>query len=208
MKLFCLIIFLLSTTQLNAASITVAPFEMELHVQDGYELEGELELSCRYEKLVFGDSAEYETFYAPTKKLSVIKHAEGKLNRVVLVNDEKLFFKYNRSFHFGKECRASFKVIFFSKNYATGYGLKPNRAVSFMLWKGVSDYQEGNQSYDLRKMQKYLENTTYSFKERYFRPSHMNISILQDGREARTSPWVEKAYLNPETGIPYKPSFN
>jgi hypothetical protein len=205
MKILSLIFFLLTSTQINAASITVPPFEMELDLQDGYELEGELELSCRYEKLIFGDSSEYKVFYAPVKNLLVSKQVEGEFNRVKIVNNEKLFFEYNRAFHYGKECRLSFKVNFFSTEYATGYGLKPKRAVSFMLWKGFYDYQEGDQNYDLRKMQKFLDNTKYSFRERFVRPSHVNIYILQDGREARTSPWVEKAYLNPETGLPYRP---
>ncbi len=187
-----------------AASITVPKFTLNMDVQTGYSVSGEIELACRYEKIVFGDSAQFETFYQTPKKLTVISKKGAGFNSITLVNNEELFFEYDRAFKFGKECRASFKVFFVSNVYALGHGIKPLAPVTFTLWEGFYDYEEGDQEYDLEKMRKYLHQTTYTFTEKMF-SNMMHIRILQDGREAKTSPWVEKAYFDPKTGKPFSP---
>lgn len=203
MKIF--IITILSLSNLYAASITVAPFEMNLRIEKGYALKAELELACRYEKWVWGDSAEYETFYQAPVKLTVKEVHNGEFKEIRLINSRSLFYEYDEFFRSNEECRASFKVVFYSLKYALGYGVNPKKPVSFQLWKGFYDYEAGDQRYDLRKMEKYLDLATYTFVEKKFSNSHLNIWIKQDGREAATNPWVEKAYLNPETGRPYIP---
>lgn len=189
-----------------AASVTVQPFKMEMEVQKGYDVRGEIELACRYEKFVLSDSAEYETFYQSPKKLLINKaNIEGtNLNRVTLESKQKLFFEYDNPFRYGKECRVSYKVFFESENYALGHTIRPNKPVTFKLWQGFYDYKEGDQVYDLEKMRKYLDQTTYTFTEKKT-SKFIIVRILQDGREADTSPWVEKAYLDPNTGKPYPP---
>ncbi|MBC76713.1 MAG: hypothetical protein CME64_11925 [Halobacteriovoraceae bacterium] len=188
------------------ASITVPPFEMEFLLQKDYEVKGQIELACRYEKFVISDSAEYEMFNGPEKKLKFEYVQEGEFNRVKLVNDKKLYFEYDKLFKWNKECRASFEVVFSSSKYALGHGYKPSKAVSFKLWKGMYDYQEGDQLYDLDKLKKYLSNTTYSFSESQINDNYLSIRIFQDGNEADTSPWVESAYINPKTGKPFPPT--
>ncbi len=204
MRLLGVLTAFFTISTLHAASITVNPFKLELDIQEGYSVEGEVELACRYEKFVFGDSAEFETFFQAPKKLSIKTKKMGSMNKVTISSNEKLFFEYDRAFKFGKECRASFKVSFISDHYALGYGVRPREAVRFQLWKGFYDYEEGDQIYDITKIEKYLHRTTYTFTQKRF-PSMIHIRILQDGREAATNPWVEKAYLNPDTGKPYTP---
>lgn len=204
-KILGFILFLITLGSVQAASITVYPFEMELLIQKGYDLKGQVELACRYEKFVLGDSAQYETFTKGPVKLRIEREDEGEFKRVRLVSKNRLYFEYDEYFKYGKECRASFKVIFYSEKYALGHTIKPKSPVSFTLWKGFYDYQEGDQVYDLNKMRKYLDQTTYTFTERTTSQNYYIIRILQDGKEAQTSPWVEKAYLNPQTGRPYPP---
>ncbi len=188
-----------------AASITVPRFEMEFLLQKNYEVNGKISLACRYEKFVIGDSAEYETFYGPEQKLVFKVISEGDFNRVKLTNNQDLYFEYDRLFKWGKACRASFDVVFSSTKFALGHGSSPDKAVSFKLWKGTYDYEEGDQIYDLNKIGKYLDNTTYSFSETLVGDRYLSVRIFQDGEEADTSPWVEKAYINPETGKPFPP---
>ncbi len=204
MRILGLFAAYLTLFSIQAASITVHPFELEFDLQEGYSVDGEVELACRYEKFVFGDSAEFETFYQAPKKLKV-KVTKGQgFNKVALINQDKLFFEYDGLFKYGKECRASFEVNFVSDHIAKGHGRNPREAVSFKLWKGFYDYEEGEQVYDLDKMKKFLHHTTYTFTQKKF-TNLIHIRILQDGREAQTNPWVEKAYLNPATGKPYPP---
>ena len=200
-----LILFLvLLCTSVHAASITVPKFTLEFDIKKGYDVSAEVELACRYERLIFGDSAEFETFYQAPKKLKVkVKSSQG-LSHIELSNDSQLYFEYDNFFKLGKECRASFKVFFVSQNYALGHSIKPQKAVTFTLWEGFYDYEEGDQFYDVEKMRKYLHNTTYTFKEKVL-SDRMHIYILQDGREANTNPWVETAIFNPATGKPYPP---
>ena len=201
------IIFLLSlfATQLFAASITVRPFEMEFDLQVGYSVKGEVELSCRYEEWVWGDSAQYETFYQDPSPVMISEEKMGDKKRVTIKNPRELYFEYDEFFRSNEECRASFKFVFYSENYAMGFGANPKKPVSFKLWKGFYDYQDGDRVYDLNKMRKYLDKTEYTFVEKRFQDSHINIWIKQDGREADTSPWVAKAYIDPTTNLPYPP---
>lgn len=199
------ILFYLCSLNIFAASVTVAPFEMELDLQKGYKLQGSIELACRLEKWVWGDSAQYETFYQDPSELRITTIDNGDFNKIIINNPNELYYEYDRFFSSDEECRASFKFQFISLNYAMGYGIKPKKPVTFQLWKGFYDYQKGDQRYDLNKMRKYLDRTVYTFVEREVTNSHINVWIKQDGREASTSPWVEKAYLNPETGKPYTP---
>lgn len=206
MKSFFTLCFILVAHTAFSASVTVLPFSMVLDLQKDYELTAQMSLACRYEKLVFGDSAEYETFYKEADILKVSYNDLGNgFNQVVIRNPEKIKFTYNHPLIYGEECRASFKVNFTSLRYAKGHGLKPKEPVSFQLWKGFYDYQEGNQTYDLNKMRKYLDKTEYSFSEQKT-ANALIIRILQDGREAHTSPWVERAILNPQTGLPHSPN--
>lgn len=211
MKILAIFSFLslayLISSETQAASITVLPFKMTMEVQNGYQVKAQIDLACRYEKFVLSDSAEYEVFYQEPVQLGVsVKEDQGTgYKKVVLENNQKLYFEYDNPFRYGKECRASYKVFFESENYALGHTIKPKNPVLFTLWQGFYDYQEGNQVYDLEKMRKYLDQTTYSFTENYSPKDFVIIRILQDGREARTSPWVEKAYKNPKTGRPYRP---
>ena len=190
-----------------AASISLSPFEMRLDIQKGFTLAGEVELACRYEKFVFGDSAQYETFYQKPVPLDIkVESGLGSdFNRVLITNKKELYFEYDELFKFGEECRASFKVHFFSKDYSLGHTIHPEKPVTFTLWKGFYDYQEGDQVYDLEKMRRYLHNTTYSFPIDRRPKDFFLIRILQDGKEASTSPWVQKAYKDPMTGRPRKP---
>lgn len=190
-----------------AASITVRPFKLEMEVQKGYSVRAQMDLACRYEKFVLSDSAEYETFYQGPVTLGVKeKNTSGTDFKVVTIeNKRELFYEYDNPFRYGKECRASYKVFFESDNYALGHTIRPNAPVTFTLWQGFYDYQEGNQIYDLEKMRRYLDQTTYTFTEDFKPRNFVIIRILQDGREAKTSPWVEKAYKNPATGKPYAP---
>lgn len=197
------IIFL--STYLHAASVAVMPFEMQLDLQVGYGVRGEIELACRYEKIVWGDSAEYETFYQAPTKINITQEKSGEVKKVTLKNTRKLYYEYDDFFKSGEECRASFNIVFFSEKYAMGYGASPRKPVSFQLWKGFYDYQRGDVIFDLNKMRKYLDKTEYTFVEKRYLDSHINIWIKQDGSEAETSPWVAKAYIDPTTNLPYRP---
>jgi hypothetical protein len=181
---------------------------MEFDIEPGYKIEAYIELACRKEKWVWGDSAQYETFTQDPKSLIVKVENKGNLETITLINSSVMYYEYDRFFSSGEECRASFKVLFISQKYAMGYGYNPSKPVTFKLWKGFYDYQRGDQFYDLNKMRKYLDNTTYSFVEKRYQNSHINIWIKQDDREASTSPWVEKAYINPTTGKPDAPKSN
>ena len=203
-----LFVFIFFYSFAHAASITVKPFEMEFTIDKGYEVQGEMELSCRYEKFVWGDSAEYVTFYQEPTQLKVNIVESTDYNTVQVKNTKNLYYEYDEFFRSNEECRASFKIFFISTKYALGHGRNPKEPVKFTLWKGFYDYQEDEQIYDLRKLAKYIDNTVYSFREKSFENRHINIWILQDGREARTNPWVERAVINPATGVPYKPELN
>ncbi len=205
MPYFIFTIALFTSLTLKAASVTVPPFKLELELQVGYQVNGEIELACRYERFVFGDSAQYETFTkAPSPLLVESSRLNGQFQKITIKNLKPLFFEYDRPFKYGKECRASYRVEFISKDYALGYGTNPLKPISFVLSKGFYDYQEGEQVWDLGKIKDYLHNTTYSFSQRATRDA-LIIRILQDGHEASTSPWVHRAVFNPQTGAPYRP---
>lgn len=201
-----IIVFLsVISTQLFAASITVKPFEMELDLQVGYKIKGEIALACRYEEWVWGDSAQYKTFYQDPTALEITEEVNGDTKRVTIKNTRERYFEYDDWYRSGEECRAYFDILFYSENYAYGYGARPKEPVSFDLTKGFYDYEPGDRTYDLNKIRKYLDQTTYAFIEKRTQDRYLTIWIEQDGREADTNSWVRRAYINPETDRPYTP---
>ena len=198
-----LLVSLLFSFRGFCASITVEPFNMQFELDDSYEVHGQVELACRYEKLIISDSAKYETFYQKPTPLDV-EYLPGKdFQKVIIKLPNRIYFEYKNWFKFGKECRASFSIDFKHKKYVIGYGQNPKGHIKFSLKKGFYDYLEGDQIYDPTKIGEYLDNTSYTIEEHALSSTFMLLKIKKDGLEAPTTPWVIKVKINPETGKPY-----
>jgi|GEM_PF-2088470 hypothetical protein len=184
------------------ASIEARPFDFEFTApQDLLDVNAQLQLSCRYEKFVIGDSAEYNT----TRKSYDLDIQATNLDERVryrisltstLSHEVRGFFRPN------KECAGQLKISLNDNNYAVGWVGKVSTPISFFVQTSAYRYNEGHSSLDISEVLDVIKNRHVSFRYKPVPNLQVNIWVLFDGSTHR-SLLPTSAAINPETNAPY-----
>ena len=202
MKKIILVLFLNLVVQ--AASITVEPFKINFFVNDqAYELDFKITLACRYEKFVFGDSAQYEYKYkelpiaiAQNKISSSITHFSMSLNKLVK-HELTGYFKHN------KECQSIIELFLIDKKYSTGFLNDFKRPIKLGFYKQTR--LEEFKSFEIEHIKNLLENKVYGFK---YDPGYNNlwVYLTSDGEIVNRMSTFARMQVakDPQTDMPFK----
>lgn len=196
-----LVMFTLALTPqiLWAASTNVDPFSFEFTAPaNRFDLQAEVVQSCRYEKLVLGDSSEYHT-ESKTYELREVQEKVGTDIRYKLTFPTKKSLKVSGMFKPTKECRSDLKLTFTDKNYAVGWAGQLSRPISF-TYETSERYQDGNTSPDFSPLIRTLEHQQVDF---FYKSAfvQVNIWLTANGENLPVSP--VSAAINPLTRMPF-----
>lgn len=184
-----------------AASTTIHPFSFDFYVmEDRFEVQPQVLLSCRYEKIVFGDSSEY---YTETKAfdLSVDKsHASPNVYYKISLKDKK-FLEVKGPFKPTKECLSELRINFIDKNYTIGWAGQMKRPISFSL-RSSDRFREGESIGDFSKTLEMIDLKNLDFYYKSVPGLQVNTWMTADGVKLPLSP-VSSA-IDPETNMPYR----
>jgi len=183
-----------------AASTTIHPFRFDFYVmEDRFDVHPQVLLSCRYEKIVFGDSSEY---YTETKifDLSIDKsQARPNVYYKISLKDKK-FLDVKGPFRPTKECVSELRINFIDKNYAIGWAGQMKRPISFML-KSNAYFKAGDTVGDFSKTVELIDLRNLDFYYKSILGLQVNIWMMADGIKLPLSP-VSSA-IDAETNMPY-----
>lgn len=202
-KLLTLCLISIMSFSAHAATTIAHPFKMEV-ITAGPELtiSGELYQSCRYEKFVFSDSAEFST---ETKTFPLTVSSQERNNQIVHSLELKSKMKLSTSgfFRFGKECVSKISIKVSDTKYAIGWGNKINTPISFSFDSGsIYDYESGLSKLDLNEIRSFVDNKTFSFKYKPAGTKQVNIWLMgNDEKVFSVSPTTSAQ--NEETEMPY-----
>lgn len=186
---------------LMAASTTIHPFSFEFYVmEDRFDVQPQVQLSCRYEKLVAGDSSEY---YTETKKidLSIDKvHARPNVYYKIALKDKK-YLEVKGAFKPTKECVSNLIINFVDKNYTIGWAGQMNRPVAFMLSSNAY-FKAGETIGDFSKIIEMIDFKNLDFYYKSVPGLQVNIWMTADGVKLPLSP-ISTA-IDAETNMPYR----
>ncbi|WP_408098135.1 hypothetical protein ACJVC5_04200 [Peredibacter sp. HCB2-198] len=194
-KFFFIFGLLISFCALSESTL-VHPFELEFSAPENrFHLKAELFLSCRYEKLVWGDSSEFhvknETVSLPiTIKKSQIKISHSKTSSL----------KLDGRFRSNPGCMSELRLIFTDAQYAVGWAGQMNRPIMFVLKEGHF-YRTGDSVLDISKLENQIANRLVDFS---YVPTtgQVNIWMTADGQRLSISP--TSSAIDPVTRMPYR----
>ena len=199
MKNYLIIFCCLASSTLYGASTTAEPFEFEFTAPlNRMSVKATLIQSCRYEKIVWRDSAEYEVT-EKTYPLSIHITSLNGAEIYKVISPVSRYLEVRGMFKPTKECKSELKLEFIDKNFAVGWAGQMERPLRFSV---ATDqyYQEGDHEFDPSKVLDLIENKEIDF---YYRPvsSQVNIWITADGLKLPNAP-ISSA-KNPKTNMPY-----
>ena len=184
-----------------ASSTTVHPFSFEFYVmEDRFDVQPQIVVSCRYEKIILGDSAEY---YTETKmfNLSIEKSPNHPNVYYKISLKDKKYLDVKGPFKPTKECMAQLKINFIDKNYAVGWSGQMKRPISFML-KSNDFFKEGDTFADFSKTIEIIDLKNLDFYYKGVPGLQVNIWMIADGIKLPLFP-VSSA-IDDETNMPYR----
>jgi hypothetical protein len=184
-----------------AARTTAHPFQIELSTpKDHLSIKAQLIQSCRYEKIVWSDSAEYHT---ETKKYDLeqelFSRGDEVLHVLSLRNPHQL--EVRGVFKPTKECLSFLEISFIDKKYSVGWAGQTKRPLSFSLSSSSPyNYQEGESELNITSLSDLISHKKIQF---LYRPVsfQVNIWLLADGEKLPVSPTTSA--IDPRTGMPY-----
>ena len=182
------------------ASTTVYPFQLEFYVlENRFRVEPKVILSCRYEKLVVGDSSEYYTTNEIFKlDMDVEQSGTNVFYRVALKS--KKYLEVKGGFKPTKECMSELKLTFIDNNYAIGWAGQTKRPIVFSV-KSNNYYKGGDSVPDFTEVIEMLDLKNLDFLYKSVPGLQVNIWMTGNERKLPLSP-VSSA-INPETNMPY-----
>lgn len=202
MKITIIIAFalLLPLSSLLAESITARPFSFELYTtQANMRVSAQLSLTCRYEKLVIGDTAQYH-FRSKKIPLEIVKTELGNKTRHLIGLDSEQRLNLEGIFKPTKECSSNIEVLFVDTKYSVGWASQFDRPIEFSFNTRQS-YSDGDTFVDLSKVYEEVDNKTIEFFYKPVPNLQVNIWLYADGEEL-ASP--TSAAIDPETGMPFR----
>lgn len=182
-----------------AASTTVHPFKIHLYaIESRFHVKPVLTLSCRYEKMVVSDSAEY---YVESRDYNLIVESEKADNNLLysISLKDKKFLDVTGVWKPTKECVSDLRIDFIDKNYSIGWAGQTKRPVVFSI-RSQQRYQAGDTTPDFSDVMNMIDFKNLDF---YYKPvtSQVNIWMTADGVKLPLSP-ISTA-IDRETNMPY-----
>jgi hypothetical protein len=203
MKLFAVLIAILPFSYSFGASITVEPFSIKFLLDtESYAPDFKLEMACRYEKFVIGDSAKFEYKFKEVPLIIKEKILINGLVEIELTNNKKRFLEVTGYFKTGKECQTITELFLKSKVYSIGWANQFNRPIRLGIYK-QSNLSE-TQYYDSQKYKDLFGNKELGFIYSDL-PSqtYVKFSIGKIPYESMNTYARMMVPLNPETKKPY-----
>ncbi|MDD0851757.1 hypothetical protein HBN50_01565 [Halobacteriovorax sp. GB3] len=185
-----------------AASTTVRPFEIEFVVQKDLDVQGSVKMSCRYEKIVFSDSSEYEATYEDHSLNVSTEPLDSQFKKVTLSLEQTKSMEVTGIFKPTKGCYSNLKLEFKSSLYAIGWANQFHRAIQFDLGTDYF-YQEGDRSFDLSDFSNQYEMKEFSFFYKAVGNSQVNVFLYVDGKRDHEI-FSKSAAIDPKTKMPYR----
>lgn len=183
-----------------AASTTVEPFSFEFTAPEGrFQVQAEVIQSCRYEKLVWGDSSEYHT-ETKAYELREVQEKVGTDIRYKLSLEAKKSLKVSGMFKPTKECRSDLKLTFTDKKYAVGWAGQFSRPISFS-YKTSEYYKDGNTHPDFSSLIRTLEHQQIDF---FYKNSIVQVNIWLTANGENLPVFPVSAAINPLTKMPFQ----
>lgn len=185
------------------ASVSVPKFEIYILLNTSeYELDFKLEMACRYEKFVIGDSAQYE-YKTKTVPLNITKKKINDIESIVTIkNESKRILELTGFFKSNKECQTYLEFFIKSKLYSIGWANQFHRPIRLGLFK--QSRREEFKNFDIKKWTDLISNKKLSF---LFRPvgSQVNMSFAIDDIKApgMSSYLRQSVAKDPRTGMPF-----
>ena len=186
------------------ASVTVAPFDLRVLVDTShYDLEVELTMACRYEKLVISDSAEYEYKHLPVKLQIKEEKLTNGLSEVRIINSKKRILEQTEWYRSNKGCQTYFELFLKDKIYTTGFFNEFSRPIrlGFLEHSRVKEVSEFDlnwlfDTFNNKKLSFNYKNNGYSVNTRF---------ALDDISTTELSTFLYmNVALDEETGMPYR----
>ncbi len=199
LKVACLLILSINTF---AASTTVNPFSIEFYTnKDTLNIKATLTLACRYEKVVWSDSAEYNTEYKDIDLKVTNKDQRNGLTKHTLSLSKKQYLEVTGIFKPTKECKSDIKFDLNDAKYSIGWANQFSRPISFSFWNTKS-YSSDDTVFRPSTLRSQIEDKVFSFK---YTPVHsqVNVSLLADGENV-TQILGTNVALNKNTNMPYR----
>lgn len=202
MRKYLLAITSLFCVELYAAETIVYPFEINFRgPRDQYRVEAKLYQRCRYERIVWSDSAEYET---KVKELPLIitKHQGQDEDDFRVELRETQRFEITGWMRPTKECMSELKIVLLDRAYSVGWGGQFERPLSFTLSSPAYRYRAGTSVFEPGPWFDKYEEELVSFD---YRPNSSQVNIwLLIGGERDHDIFPISAARNPETNAPYR----
>lgn len=202
MKTFKAICLLLLSVNTFAASTTVNPFNIEFYTNnDTINIKAKLTLTCRYEKMVWGDSAEYYNEYKEIDLKVENRDQRNGLTKHTVSLVRKQYLEVTGIFKPSKGCKSEIKLDLNDANYSIGWANQFSRPISFSFWNFKS-YSSEDLVFTPSTLRRQIEDKLFSFK---YSPnsSQVNIFLLEDG-ERVTSVLGTNAAVNKKTNMPFR----
>lgn len=186
---------------LMAASTVVHPFSMDFYViGNHFSVYPQIVLSCRYEKIVISDSAEYIT-ESKAFDLGVEKSRTGENVYYKVSLKDKKSLAVNGAFKPTKECMSELLINFVDNNYSVGWAGQTKRPISFML-RSNNYFKSGDSLPDFKEMISLIDFKNLDFLYKSVPRLQVNIWMTADGNKLPLSP--TSAAINDETNMPYR----
>ncbi|WP_372654560.1 hypothetical protein [Halobacteriovorax sp.] len=202
MKVFKVFFLLLLSVNTFAASTTVNPFSIEFYTnKNTINVKAKLTLACRYEKVVWSDSAEYNTEYKDIDLTVSNKDQRNGLTKHTLSLTNKQYLEVTGIFKPTKGCKSEIRFDLNDANYSIGWANQFSRPISFSYWNFKS-YSSDDTIFRPTTLRDQIEGKLLSFN---YTPvsSQVNVSLLADG-ERVTEILGTNVALNKETNMPYR----
>ena len=191
-------ISLLSTQKLEAASIKARPFELKFFLeQDHINVNAQLNLTCRHERWVIGDSAVWEMFHLKAP-LQVTQSKSGDLRLMKIALLDEKFLEVKGVFKPSKECKAELEIIFTDSLYASGSHAPYNSRPITLSYEHRDRYQDGHRTFDTSDLDHDINHETLGFR---FQVLSQVIHVYLEN----STRWFAHTSVtkNPETSLPY-----
>jgi hypothetical protein len=186
---------------LMAASTIVNPFSLDFYViENRFSVYPKVLLSCRYEKIIFGDSSEYIT---ETKAFDLnVERTRAGENIYYKINlKDKKRLDVNGPFKPTKECMSELQINFVDNNYSVGWAGQTKRPISFML-RSKGYFKAGDTQPDFKEMISLIDFKNLDFLYKSVPGLQVNIWMTGDDKKLPISP--TSAAINAETNMPYR----
>lgn len=186
---------------LMAASTTIHPFSFDFYVmEDRFDVQPQVQLSCRYEKIVAGDSSEY---YTETKTFNLhVDKAQAHPNVYYKMSlKDKKYLEVKGPFRPTKECVSALIINFVDKNYAIGWAGQMKRPIAFRLSSNAY-FKAGDTVGDFSKTLEMVDLKNLDFYYKSVPGLQVNIWMTADGVKLPLSP-ISSA-IDEKTNMPYK----